>query len=386
MLFILNPFLVNIFYFACMMKLFFILKKQVIYIQKRSADVYQFKIHHKALSIMVISLYIIFIIIGLHILRIYNMPHMIELKRLWHLFYTIHSYIFKEIMQCSLIGTFYLDLCFTLIIAIIMVYVITLHKLIFKEFFKWFIFLNNNPHRKKNILMKLFNALRDLGHDDIVTYASLQYILAIAHKTIENNTAFSDMPFFSYMDQLSFYHRINIIKFLFISKYYRSLKHLLIPILFFYDCCFNNFVVTAVFYYLLFYIPLRLLQRMSTASVNYAPYISDLLWNIYYNRDDCIYALAPNMKLILDNYLLSNLMLNPDLGINLESEIYIKTFIRFEPMENNRNFYTNLEAIVLHTEDNINFFSMIEDDHGNLIKGEKWILLSDKRKYLITWL
>lgn len=136
--------------------------------------------------------------------------------------------------------------------------------------------------------------------------------------------------------------------------------------------------------------PVQLINRIAKPFLQYAPYITEMLYDIYYKDEYCIYACAPNIYLILKNYILSGVVKNPALGIQGEAEIFICATSRFEidtteeGVPNTVGVYVNLDGEYLHTEDNIHFFHVTQDEDGNVIYDQEWIVFANKLKKFVS--
>jgi hypothetical protein len=57
-----------------------------------------------------------------------------------------------------------------------------------------------------------------------------------------------------------------------------------------YDCLFLNYELTHIFYYLPIIVPIILLQKVTKTMAHTDNTVQDLIWEIYYKKETCIYA------------------------------------------------------------------------------------------------
>jgi hypothetical protein len=221
-----------------------------------STDLYQYKVKNFYLSYLYASTYILGFIFFLYGLRFYNVHHSIDLKELYQDSYLIYN-LFKDI---SIVVRIYIVLLCLIVLCIFMV-LISIHKFFIHHIFILYIYLSKN-NQYRDILVRI-------GHNDIISH----YIYQLSWNLTKFTNGFDK----SYnVSRYHFHH-------LFSQGYHPRYKLFVVlsPLIFvLYDCIFNSFILIHVFYYLLFYIPLMILKRVTTCVASEQSAIRDLLWDI----------------------------------------------------------------------------------------------------------
>jgi hypothetical protein len=126
------------------------------------------------------------------------------------------------------------------------------------------------------------------------------------------------------------YHHKFIIKYIIDHKFYRNFMVPFSPLLILlYDCFFNNLIITHVYFYLLFYVPLMLFKKVTTLVSFENIQLGPLLWDLLYKRETCIYALNSKDKVILNKFIKNGLSykgLEDDVDLLVQerlTEIYV---------------------------------------------------------------
>jgi hypothetical protein len=228
-----------------------------------------------------------------------------------------------------------------------------------------------------------FNKLSRPHNEDIITYYVGQLLLKIysyIHKF--NGLSWTDwrvkVPWYF----IFFHFNRFFTKIIYYGKpsgkyYYRFIS--LSPILVvFYDCVFNDFIVNHLHYYLLIYIPVILWRRITNCIFCEASDICELLCNIYYKKETCIYAIRAEHKIILNSYIQSGLRSDVNLFLDgIDLEIYLKNASRFVPDNNELNGYCNSEGLSIERKSDNSFICEKSDD-----TLEEWILIADKYHFV----
>ena len=380
MQFLLNPLLLNIILFWVLFAASRIALKLYISIIQRSSNVYKFKIHHKFFSIAFISMYIFLFIFFFYILRLLSMPRIINLEQVLQNI-TIYKGHIQSLLTSYFLTTSYFLVIISITIIILCLAIKKMHQLAFVEIYKWFlVFITNYQYISNKNIWNFCLKISSLAHTDLMAHLAIKCSRYLTKNAQKYNIMYKDKPFSQYYTQLPFYHYHKIILFIFDYHYYNMIKKSLPVIIIIYDCIWNNFIITHVFYFFLLYIPLMLFQRIATTFATNAFFISQYLCTIYYKVENCIYAIPQNFRPILDDYLLSDLTINPDLGLNCQAELLIKEISRFEQYPEDKSLYVNPGREFLHTYDNKVFYHVVEDEEGEPHDGEEWYIIADKRK------
>lgn len=332
----------------------------VLSILKKPNNILYYKVHNILLSIIMTMTYVKFFIIIVYILRIYNIPRNLDLKQCY--------YFFQKVTLFSSTSLF-IKICSVTIIMLMLFYVmllvVLLHKKMYKEMHKIYIFFDYRDYLKQNkYTKKLYNILHEISSYDLVQYF-FDEITFFMTKIIHGRYDFFSLPR---------YHFRRIYSYIFENRFYPKFITLSPVIIVFYDCIYNDFILSHVFYYLLFYIPLKLLHRISKTVGSSSYYITLIVWEACYSKNKVLYAISEKYKFILDDYLASGLRMNPDLHIN--SELFLYDHVRFGLIDKRELIYQNPDGIQIKRVGN-KFFQIAEDDEGNTIFTEKWCLLTD---------
>jgi hypothetical protein len=295
-------------------------------------------------------------------------------------------------ISISFLLRIYLALLCIFLIVILLILFISLHKFFINHIFNlylYFSYLVSGKHIMKNqSLFRVHLTLEFIGDEDIISYT----IYEISRRITELTNGF-DKHY-----RLPAYHP---------HKFFANLKHSLYQrfvvlsplIIIIYDCLFNNLVISHVFIYLLMYIPLMLIKRISTCLVKEASYIVELLWDIYYENEKLFdmyesdkkrpyfYAISKENKRILDLYLLNGLRRIfgvRDIGLDMQMYLRYTTLFVLNHLE--RETYMNDEGVCLKLLEDNRVFIEIEvvdyekdyDDQISYTLGEEWILLANK--------
>lgn len=375
MSFILNPLLFNILLISMiflLIRIIFILLRQSL---GKSINLYQYKIHNLYVSWIIVLCYIIIGILTVYLIRLYLLPRNVDLLFQYNNAMYTMQYVFTFMKTYDIFIKLYMLIVLILIITIFIFFIVTLQKTLYKEIHKLFLYYNakdrkiaNKPFRLiKNKLFALF-----LRHDIFLWFLQTIAGLSFSLKKYNNNCTWDNVPR---------YHPYCILNSISAKGYYTKIIRVSPLIILLYDCVFNSFVVTHVFYYLLFYLPLMLLKRIVEVISTTAPYINEMLYDIYYREETCLYTVSPNLKIMLDSYLLSGIKINYDLGLN--TELVIVALIRFElafqhgPLNET---YVNEEGEFIHTYDRIHYYHVISDDDNTPVHGAQWHIIANKTK------
>jgi hypothetical protein len=224
-------------------------------------------------------------------------------------------------------------------------------------------------------LLMIFQNIGE-GKSDIISYSL--------------NLLFKKMVYFQYrkdnffnFEKISKYHPYKLTS-IYRNKYY-NLFITFLPIIFLLiECILNNFSIKYIYYFLVFYIPIILLRRITSFLCYQAYFIIKIINDLYYNSEkNLIYAINPDLKSLFDLYLLNDLVsydsLDADFQLNLsltikfhlynkERNVYINDLACLSLIHNNKNSYSVFEEIEKINENNDIIYSL----------GKEWILLAKK--------
>jgi hypothetical protein len=363
----------------------------------RSSDLFQYKLKSKSLSIVFATIYVLLFICLLYGLRIYNIHRTLDLKEVYQSFKDISSLF-------TVMDLYLLFLLLLFILSLLLLLLTIIHNFFIHHIFMLYLYYTCSPDyarariesqfnlRKVSVRTyylhkfqtKLYQLLFDIGHTDIILFSFYRFSYFITK--IINGGPVSDY------NTLSKYNPYCFLGMVVYSQRYRNIYNLFITLspflVIIYDCIFNNWVLYYVYYYLLFYIPIILLKRV-TIFIRLDPsYILDIIWDIYYKeKKNCIFAISKKDSIIITSYLFSGLRVTPDhIDLQLSNiPFYLYNCISFERCNEERNTYMNNEGIYLHmTKDNRVFLEIEvveykEDDYEiRYTLGEEWILLATK--------
>lgn len=349
-------------------------------IKKKSDDILQYKISSLFKDCSIIILYVLFSIVFLYILRIYNIPRSIDLRVYLNYIYIIGNIIYDNLLIsimpllviCSFILMFVLSL-----MNIHKYFTNKLYRLYLYYFYPWDTLIYNNPYR-----YRFHKFLKDVAQQDFIQYSitKILYKIILYIDGLQNRDLYDfkkPYPWYRldvYIDKL--FGRITWHWFYY--KYFFQMTPFLIII---YDCIFNNFVITHIFYYMLLYIPLMLFKKGTTCVINTSWIFCSFLWKIYYEQETCIYAVSSKDLNLFKLYLHS---LKNDIDLGLDAETYLQECIRFIPHTDNNNnviYYNNLGNMLRFDNDGILYEVYAEDSIDTISKSNiTWILLLKKEK------
>jgi hypothetical protein len=353
-------------------------------VTKRSTDLFQYKVTNFYISYLYAGTYILGFILFLYGLRIYNVNRVIDLKEIYKDCCIIYN-LFSEI---SFLLRIYISLLCIFLILIILLLFVNMHKYFIKHIYNLHLYVNSKPDKYRGRLWKHVWTLSWISDDDIISYM----IYDISSKITKLTNGF-DKDY-----NLPAYHP---------HKFFAKVKHrfyqrfvVLSPLIFvLYDCIFNDWVLTHVFYYLLVYIPLMLIKRITICLATEADDIATLLWQIFYEKERVFdiyetykkrpyfYAISKENKSLLDLYLLNGLRrIFGEKDIGLDMQMYLRYTTLFVLNHLERETYMNDEGVCLKLLEDNRVFVQVEvvdyekdyDDQISYTLGEEWILLANK--------
>jgi hypothetical protein len=296
-------------------------------------DLYQYKVTNLYISIFWASLYILIFILFFYILRVYNVNTAVDLCEVY--FSICKGYHWFMALPLGLVWRIYFILLFIFFVILCLLLMQNFYKyMLYHIFLLYFYFYEEkNSHISHHYLYRFLGNIRDIGQKNIIIY----YFIYLLNKTSKR-----------FLKKGERYHELNkynIFRIIWRILFSRKLETLiaLSPLFFvIYDCIFNHFIITHVFYYLLIYIPMMIFKRVTTCMGTSAPYVVYLLQNIY--------ALSPTDKKVLDIYLLNGLRFEVEIDLDVTISLY--NVARFFKIDINRNAYMNNVGEYIIIKDN----------------------------------
>jgi hypothetical protein len=334
-------FIFNLIVFSYFLKLLF---KAFFY---KSTDINQYKILNGNLSAIIILGYIFLIIIGLYIYRLLRMGNTLDLKLL------LVNYKLFVALDIPFIFKFYFILHLIIFILLFMFLILNVHKYACRELFKVYLFINYKSFLDENKYTKVFhNYLRKISCYNLLTFildtftfkiVSFLKDLETSHGAVYNKFEMPKYKFSQFIWSMT-NHRFFGIKHIYTFDIF--LYYFIPLILIMYDCCFHKYELTYIFYYLPFIMPIILIQRITKTVGETDNTILDLIWEMYYKKETCIYACTKEENIILDAYILNGIQYLPGLAlVFLHDKLSVlnNSPLHFKPIreEYNINMYQN---------------------------------------------
>lgn len=335
--------LLNLTYIFNLILLSYFIKLLFISFVSKTTDIIQYKIIDKKLTTIILLVYISLLIIGLYIYRIFRIGNTLDLK---FLYYKYNTFI---ILQIPMVHKFYFILQGVLIFLLFMLLILNIHKYAFLEIFKVYIYINYSRFLGNNQYTKnLYDNLQFfIGHKNIIAFFldKITHLIVSFLKDLEINhgTTYKEFEFPKYNFSTVIYYITNHRFWGFKHTYTFDifLYYFLPMVLITYECIFHNYELTFIFYYLPFIVPIMLLQKITKTISKTDGTISDLIWEMYYKKESCIYACTGEQKVLLDVYLRHGLQLLPGLDLVFLSEnlsVLNNSPLHFKPIMEERNF------------------------------------------------
>lgn len=334
----------------------------------RSDDLLRYYIYDMRYSVFCACTYVSFFILFLYGLRIWNVNHVVDLRILY---YAIISFFKLPLFVCIFI--IILGLC---IIINLFLYLLRLYKYSLHHIFILYLYFRYSPGTSDKVEYMFQRMAAPFSLDVISYFIDIHLYKLNVH--LLNERKFNGLRWSSPYAKLPWYfllyHLYKCVLKIIYNKYYNRFVTFSPIYVIIYDCTFNDFIISHVYYYLLVYIPIILWRRITKCLFTDASYVCELLCNIYYKKETCIYAILPNYRKVLDSYIMSGLRSNIDLG--LEMEMYLKDTLCFMPDKDEYNGYRNFEALFIERKADGRFIQEKFDD-----STEEWILLVDKHHF-----
>lgn len=329
----------------------------------RYKNITQYQITNWYFTIFCTYFYIMILIIGLYCLRLLNMSRTLDLK-------TIFCNV-KDMLSLSLsISYTYTILGIILIIFItinILLSIILIYKSLQNQIYNLYFYIRYNTQDRRNLFSLIFKYNLSFYYDsDLISYWILKlsgylserwgyYKLGLVWERdpdiFSPQTEKKQGLFFEYCKNRPWYNFDVILYKIITNKYYKKIFIPLSPIIIIlYDCIFNNLVISHVYYYLLIYVPLMLLRKIRTLLSKENITIGDLIWDILYQRETCIYALPKDHRKLFDVYIMNGIKmvdLGPPALMDADESNFMFQCSKFEYIETEK-YYQNYEGLEIH--------------------------------------
>jgi len=331
-----------------------------------NVTLYKYKIDSFIFNIIIISIYISTFIILFYISRLYNLGKLLDLKILYKDATTIWTTFTTPL---PLIAKFFLITCYILLLILLLLLFSLINKKIMLEIFKLYLFTILDPS-KYSRGYEIQRFCFKFHKNDLVTHSLIKMEKYLLHLYFTRQN--KRMPMF--YAEIPWY--LNPMYKLSNSKYYSLFVQTTPMFVIIYDCIFNNFIITHVYYFLLFYTPLILLKKITfTVSKTYDS-MAHILWRIYYDKTpDIIFIANKEEKELIDISLKANVGYIPGLALSMVGFFLEKT-ITYHLKDQENNIYWNFDGNYLRVINN-KIYEIIEDDEGNETYKEthKYVIL-----------
>lgn len=256
-------------------------------LRKKHRKEYQFRINNFYISFISAFLYLFFFPTWILYIRISNLGFEFDLKPLGVFYYKLKlSFLHNAII------TIYYCTIVILCIILILVLLLALHTLFVKEIIKCHLYLMEtqthlNPKMKlkyvynyyqKNIERFCYKYSYNVMLTKILKFLILSKTYTFINFSILNLEK-NDQRFHYFL--LKVYHKIE--------KYMPILVILLIPICIIYDCLYNDWVLSKIFYYLIFYMLFNIWKRISSFLQHTDNSFNLMFYELYYKENNIEY-------------------------------------------------------------------------------------------------
>ena len=354
------------------------------YCSYKDIDIFQYKFKNKSAkqyTYTIASMYISSYILGLYILRIYNIGQSLDLK----VSFTNLRLLFNQLIQLPIIKVIFICINIVCLLIFLLLIIITFNKYCIHHLYKIYFHRHHKYNPKTANSTEPYTKFQKFsdnfwfklccyGTTDIISYYVLEGIYKFTKLIYGENNI--QTPKFAY------YHPYRILLRIFCSKKYPIVIKLSPLLVFVYDCIYNNFVIIHLYYYLLLYVPVMLLLRFTSFLSLEASVLCDRIWDMYYGENvdlfnnPAIYAISKKDKIVLDYYVLNKFSNGDRISELFQVDMQVHLFygIKFFPGWNDT--YRNDEGMYVKFIGN-KLLQELEDDDGNISYGEAWILLQD---------
>lgn len=379
--------------------MFYIQIKLLNLLFSKTKNIFHFKLYNIRWSLSVCFIYVFFFIFILYFLRLKYRDRLVDLKYIYHsllpLFFDLPNFI---VISFILIVFLCLHTFFLLMLL--------LHKWVSHEFFCLLIYLNYNYFFEKNKYTKyiyefLYLTLKGKTLITLIFRQTQKVLLRFLHDLEINLLLRPNMefdPFVHYQEKNEKYSILKLLSVLvdgfhfrgYVIKFVDPLFKLIPLFLFLYDIFFNNFVISHLYKFLPYYIPIILLQKLSY-TMSYDIGVGDCLWDMYYKKEQCIY-LAPSKVINILYFHINNqidtLKLFKSLPDGYDTALPILDavtggLLRFTLSDKQKNIYENFVIPfpgIMYVQKVGNRFFLVGDfdEKDNPILDEEYFLIFNK--------
>lgn len=361
---------------------------------ERPLTLFDYKITNICYTIFYSIVYISFFIIFLYSLRIYNINRFVDLKQLLSTLIMIFDLLKCLPVQIKIFFGIFSILSSVAFLSLLLL----LHKFFKHEIFKLYLYFVYNENTRFNNEMFIFNYLQPPYKLDIISYSITKFCLYTTKRYFffKNNLSWKDgqNPFsldYTKLQRLfldtskkrSRFHYTTIIFKIIYSKWYNHFITISPIFIIIYDCIFNDFILIHIYYYLILYVPLILYRSITIALCTENNYICQLIWDILYKKETCIYALPINHKKLFDLYLsngIKSVVIDPrNAEMDLDISIYLKNVSRFIYNSQTKS-YQNLDATEIPESHHnlIQNLIIVNEWKDQEIEEKQWIIIAIK--------
>lgn len=343
---------------------------------EKPRDIRYYYINNFFFTIMSNYLYIIFFVFLLYCLRLYKCSNLLDLKNVYN--------IFIDLINLLLLFPIYTQISISFILILLLSFLclntVLFHKYFRHQIYKLYLNARYHPECKYNNTIFDMNIITEPYDSDLISHFVYLLSSEITNKCFKP----SNMQWSYYYTALPWFHFHKLICNIIFNKYY---KNFLIPFsplfVILYDCYYNDFILTHIYYYMLLYIPLMVWRRLTILISQESFNIGQLVWNILYKKEDCIYALSTDHNKLFQLYLMNGLKridINPNSGdMDSSMTLYLLKASKFT-FNTVENFYENIEGIEIHNvkPDSINNSLVVIKWTDLKEVKENWILIIKK--------
>lgn len=96
-----------------------------------------------------------------------------------------------------------------------------------------------------------------------------------------------------------------------------------------FECIFNDFVLHYIFVYMIFYIPIIILHRITKCLGYRDPNMGDLIWIMCYKQENCIYLATKNQHITFMYFIINGLKIPLELAGDLSRVLLAKLLVYY---------------------------------------------------------
>lgn len=150
-----------------------------------------------------------------------------------------------------------------------------------------------------------------------------------------------------------------------------------------FDGIFNDWVITHVYYYLLLYIPVMLFRRFTILLSTENDTIGELIWDILYKKESCIYALPKDHRKLFDVYIANGIKtvdLGPPALLDFDVSWFINKSAQFIYNEKENLYYNGVDRSLELLPDKKLVYRHTNHDSQQEV-DEEWYVIAVKYHY-----